>query len=318
MVATNDHYLAFSGGVGGAKLALGLYRSLPPDQLTVVANTGDDFKHLGLNISPDLDTVMYTLSGLSNTDLGWGLAGESWNFLEALESLGGDSWFRLGDRDLATHIQRSGMLNAGLSLSEVTHSLSSALGVNCRLLPMSDDQVATQVHCDEGILPFQNYFVERQCEPAVSGFEFAGLDSAAPQAEFMDCLRSDNLKAIFICPSNPFVSVDPILGLSGVRQAMQDSKAPIIAVSPIVAGMAIKGPAAKMMAELNLPVTAEAVAEHYQGLIDCFVVDESDAKLVPDIEKLGMRVVATPTIMKTLSDREQLARFLLQLVVELS
>ncbi len=316
MSAAPNHILAFSGGVGGAKLALGLYRCLAPDQLTIVANTGDDFEYMGLNVSPDLDTVMYTLAGISNTELGWGLAGESWNFLAAVEALGADSWFRLGDRDLATHVCRTEMLRAGSSLSEITQTLASRLGVSAKLLPMTDDRVATQVSTDEGVLPFQQYFVKRQCQPAVDGFEFTGIESALPQPQFMECLESTTLKAIVICPSNPFVSVDPILKLSGVCEAMKASAAPVIAVSPIVAGMAIKGPAAKMMAELNMPVTAEAVARHYVGLIDCFVVDESDAKLVPEIEKLGMRVAVAPTIMTTMEDRENLASFVVDLAGE--
>ena len=306
-------YLAVSGGVGGAKLVLGLSRCLAPDQLNIVANTADDFQHHGLHICPDLDTVMYTLAGLNDRERGWGLAGESWNFLAALEALGGDTWFRLGDRDLATHILRTDMLAGGHSLSAATRRLCQQLDVPFQLWPMSDDPVSTLVHTREGALPFQHYFVRRQCEPEVSGFEFAGIDAARPQPGFMEQLTSPDLAGVIICPSNPFVSVDPILSLAGVRPALQECKAPVIAVSPIVAGMAIKGPAAKMMAELGVPVTALAVAQHYQGLIDCFVVDESDAKLVPSIEQLGMTVDVCPTIMKTLAEREVLARRVLAL-----
>ncbi len=303
----NPQVLAFSGGVGGAKLSLGLSKVLPAEQLTVVANTADDFDHLGLRICPDLDTVMYTLSGVNNTEQGWGLAGESWNALAALEQLGAETWFQLGDRDLATHLRRTELLSQGHSLTEVSQALCQSLGMAVRLLPMSDDPVSTCVSTDEGELSFQHYFVRRQCEPAVSGFRFAGIESAKANPDFLDLLLSPRLQAVILCPSNPFVSIDPILALAGVRDALAACQAPIIAVSPIVAGMAIKGPAAKMMAELNMPVTAEAVAEHYLGLVDCFVVDESDAKLAPQIEQLGMRVDVTQTIMTTLADRERLA-----------
>ncbi|MCZ6830768.1 MAG: 2-phospho-L-lactate transferase [Gammaproteobacteria bacterium] len=311
--AANKKFLAISGGVGGAKLVLGLSRCLATGQLSIVANTGDDFRHHGLHISPDLDTVMYTLAALNDTERGWGLASESWNFLAALETLGGETWFRLGDRDLATHIQRSQLLAEGHTLSQVTRRLCQQLGVQYPLWPMSDDEVSTVVHTGEGALPFQHYFVRRQCEPAVTGFEFAGIDAARPQPDFMAQLASSDLSGVIICPSNPFVSVDPILGLPGVRQALRECKAPVIAVSPIVAGMAIKGPAAKMMAELGVPVTALAVAQHYQGVIDCFVVDESDAKLAASIEQLGMTVAVSSTIMKTLAEREALASAIIEL-----
>jgi LPPG:FO 2-phospho-L-lactate transferase len=311
--AAGKKLLAVSGGVGGAKLVLGLSRCLAAGQLNIVANTADDFRHHGLHISPDLDTVMYTLAGLNDSERGWGLAGESWNFLAGLEALGGETWFRLGDRDLATHICRSEMLAGGHTLSQATSRLCRQLGVACQLWPMSDDPVSTVVFTGEGALPFQHYFVRRQCEPEVSGFEFAGIDVARPQADFMKLLAGSDLAGVIICPSNPFVSVDPILGLTGVRQALRECSAPVIAVSPIVAGVAIKGPAAKMMTELGVPVNALAVAQHYQGLIDCFVVDESDAKLAPSIEKLGMSVVVCPTIMRTLAEREALGQRVIEL-----
>jgi LPPG:FO 2-phospho-L-lactate transferase len=313
MIAAKSKILAISGGVGGAKLVLGLSRCLAADELCIVANTGDDFLHHGLHISPDLDTVMYTLAGLNDTERGWGLAGESWNFLAGLDALGAETWFRLGDRDLATHVYRSQLLAGGGTLSEATTTLCAGLGVKYPLWPMSDDSVATVVYTGEGELPFQHYFVRRQCEPAVTGFEFVGIEAARPQSDFMAQLASPDLAAVIICPSNPFVSVDPVLGLPGVRHALQEITAPVIAVSPIVAGMAIKGPAAKMMAELGVPVTALAVAQHYQGVIDCFVVDESDAKLAASIEQLGMVVAVRPTIMNTLTDREALARAVIEL-----
>lgn len=312
MQQAQKHILAISGGVGGAKLALGLAAVLESGQLTIVANTGDDFEHLGLHIAPDLDTVMYTLAGISNTELGWGLAGESWNFLEALGRLGGDDWFRLGDRDLATHVLRSQGLAEGKTLSQITRQLCEKLGVAQRLLPMSDDAVRTVVSSDAGELPFQHYFVRLRCEPLVTGFQFKGLEQALPQPEMMALLAGQDLGAVVICPSNPFVSVDPVLSLRGVREALVDSVAPVIAVSPIVAGLAIKGPAAKMMAELGMPVSALAVARHYRGLVDCFVLDAADATLAPEIEELGMEVLVTNTVMRSLEDRQSLAGDILQ------
>lgn len=306
--------LAISGGVGGAKLALGLSRRLPPSALTIVANTADDFEHLGLYIAPDLDTVMYTLAGLSDTQRGWGLADESWRCMEALAALGGESWFSLGDRDLATHLLRSQLLAGGASLSEATARLCSRLGVEHRLLPMSDDRVSTRVVTAQGELPFQQYFVRERCEPVVTGFRFAGADCATPHPEFMAQLDDDQLDAVIICPSNPFVSVDPVLALPGVRTALAACSAPVLAVSPIVGGTALKGPAAKMLAELGRDVSATAVAEHYLGLVDTFVLDRRDATLASEIETLGMAVHCTSTVMNSLADREQLAADLLDLV----
>ena len=312
--------LALSGGVGGAKLALGLTDALYADQLAVIVNTGDDFDHLGLHICPDIDTLLYTLSGRSNEELGWGLAGESWQAMDALGELEGETWFRLGDRDLATHLWRTQALTNGLSLSQLTSRLAGLLGVKCAVHPMSDDPVRTVVHTNEGELPFQQYFVRRQCEPVVSGFEFSGIAEAAPNSSVMDLLRGDNLDAVIICPSNPFVSVAPILDMPGMYEALRDARTPLIAVSPIVAGMAIKGPAAKMMAELNMPVTALAVAEYYAerypGLLDCFVIDKSDATLAADIQRTGIEVAVSSTVMKNRDDKRKLAKFTLNLAGE--
>lgn len=305
--------LALSGGVGGAKLALGLSRVLPADELLVVANTADDFEHLGLHIAPDLDTLMYTLAGLNDTTRGWGLADESWQCMTAMEGLGGESWFRLGDRDLATHLQRSVLLRNGHSLSQATASLFEALNIETRVIPMSDDPVRTLVSTEQGELHFQHYFVREQCRPRVTGFRFDGIEAAKPQSRFVETLADPSLSLVVICPSNPFVSVDPILGLPGVRDAMASCAAPVVAVSPIVAGAALKGPAAKMLEELGHPVSAESVARHYQGLVNTFVLDESDATLAPVIQGLGMDVEVAPTIMKTLEDRETLARRVLSL-----
>ncbi|MEC9184845.1 MAG: 2-phospho-L-lactate transferase, partial [Pseudomonadota bacterium] len=260
--------LALSGGVGGAKLALGLMHTLPPENLTVVANTGDDFTHLGLRICPDIDTVVYTLSDLADKNRGWGRAGESWNFMAALGRIGGEDWFNLGDGDMAMHVFRTQALAEGRTLSDVTAEIAETLGIGPRILPMTDETVATVVESANGDLPFQHYFVRDRCEPAVTGFRFTGIADAKANAEMMTLINGSYLDSIVVTPSNPFVSIDPILSLPGVRDALNAQTSPIIAVSPIVGGQAIKGPAAKMMAELGRPTTALAVAEHYRDLID--------------------------------------------------
>jgi LPPG:FO 2-phospho-L-lactate transferase len=302
--------LALSGGVGGAKLALGLTRALPPDRLTVIANTGDDFEHLGLHIAPDLDTVMYNLAGLANPLTGWGRDGESWSFLAALEQLGGETWFRLGDRDLAVHVERTRRLARGETLSEVTAALCARLGIATPIAPMSDQPVRTMIGTPRGELAFQHYFVRERCEPEVTGFRFAGIESARPSAAFAAALADPELGAIVICPSNPFVSVDPILALPGAEDAVRAASGAVIAVSPIVAGAALKGPAAKMMSELRLPVTALEVARHYarRDLLDGFVLDGRDQELYHAVEALGLAVLVTDTVMTSVEDRERLAR----------
>lgn len=306
--------LALSGGVGGAKLAVGLARCLVPGQLTVVANTADDFEHLGLHISPDLDSVMYALAGLDDPARGWGLEGETWHFMESVGRLGGDTWFRLGDKDMATHVVRSLALRGGQTLTDVTTALCRNLQIAQELLPMSDDPVRTLVQTDEGELPFQHYFVRRMCEPAVRAFRFDGVDAARPQSEFKRRLADPELAGIVICPSNPYVSIDPILRLPGVRAAIIRSAAPVVMVSPIVAGQALKGPAAKMMAELGRPVNTLSVVEHYRDLADIAVIDNLDRELGPEIEKLGMRAVATDTVMRSLADKESLGRLIVKVL----
>ncbi len=310
--------LALSGGVGGAKLALGLADVLPPGQLHIVANTADDFRHLGLHISPDIDTLLYTLSENANEVLGWGLADESWNALDALQRLGGDTWFRLGDKDLATHLWRTCLLDRGESLSQITDLLARQLGIASHIHPMSDGLVRTTVRCQGLDLPFQQYFVKEQCKPVVTGFSFEGITDAQPNASIMALLRDAAFAAIVVCPSNPFVSIDPILQIPGFWPALRDNSAPVVLVSPIVAGIAIKGPAAKMMAELGVPVTALGVAQHYcdryPGLLDYFVIDESDATLADEIIGLGVEVAVAPTVMKSRTDKQRLARFTLDLV----
>lgn len=312
--------LALSGGVGGAKLCQGLDDLLPAGQLHIACNTGDDFEHLGLTICPDIDTMLYTLGGISNRHQGWGLDGETWQVLAALEQLGGDSWFRLGDRDLATHLWRAGELAGGATLSAVTLELARRLGVKAAVYPASDNPVRTVVHTAEGDLPFQHYFVREQCRPRVHGFSFAGIAAAALQPALADLCASQTLAGVIICPSNPFVSIDPILQLDSFWQTLRESQVPVLAVAPIVGGRALKGPAAKMMAELNLPVTATGVAAHYAerypGLIGTFVVDHSDATLAAAIEKLGMEVEVTATIMRERADKQALAEACLELLCQ--
>jgi LPPG:FO 2-phospho-L-lactate transferase len=304
----NKRYLALSGGVGGAKLALGLTHVLSPDQLQIVVNTGDDFEHLGLTICPDLDTLLYTLSGLANPKTGWGRASETNTFMKSLEALGGDTWFFLGDGDLALHVERSQRLRAGQTLSEVTAALAKKLGVTVPIFPMTDDIVRTVVDTPDGPLPFQHYFVRDQCAPTALGFQFTGAEDASPHPEFSAALQASNLDAIFICPSNPFVSVDPILALPGIREFLGTQHAPLIAVSPIIGGSALKGPAAKMMAEMGLDVSAVSVAQHYGTLLDGFVLDQTDAALEADVRALGPEVLVTNTVMTSLDDRIKLAR----------
>jgi LPPG:FO 2-phospho-L-lactate transferase len=304
-----DFVLALSGGIGGAKLALGLYRILPPGALAVVANTGDDFEHLGLAISPDIDTLLYTLAGLDNPELGWGRRDETWTFMKALGALGGETWFNLGDGDLATHVERTRRLATGESLSEITDDFRRRLGISARLLPMSDAPMRTRLRTPEGWLDFQDYFVRRHCAPVVHEIAFAGVEEARPQPAFLAALANQKLQAVVICPSNPFISIDPILALPGVREALRACPAPVVAVSPIIGGKAVKGPTAKMMTELGLPVDAAVVARHYGDILDHYVADETDANEIGD---LGVPVTLARTLMQSLEDREALARVVLE------
>jgi LPPG:FO 2-phospho-L-lactate transferase len=303
------HVVALCGGVGGAKLAQGLGAALPPEELSLIVNTGDDFRHLGLSISPDLDSVIYALAGLSDPVRGWGRRDETWTFMGALKGLGGESWFQLGDGDLAMHVERTWRLAQGATLSEVTAHLCRALGIAIRVLPMSDDPVRTRVLTADGWLDFQEYFVHRQCRPAVQGFTFAGAETARAQPDALAALERRDLRAIIICPSNPFVSVEPILAVPGVRAAIQQSPAPVVAVTPIIGGKAIKGPAAKMMAELRLDVSGEAVARRYAGIIDGFVVDDADP--LPESWQ-DIKFFSAATLMTTSEDRLRLAHAVLQ------
>jgi LPPG:FO 2-phospho-L-lactate transferase len=289
---------------------------LSPEALTIVVNTADDFEHLGLSISPDLDTVMYTLAGLANPETGWGLRDETWNVLEAIGRLGGETWFRLGDKDLATHIERTRRLKTGEKLSVVTRDLGHKLGVKPTLLPMSDDPVRTIVETTEQKdLAFQDWFVRLHCEPAVRAVRFAGAAMAKAHPILLDLT---DLRGVIVCPSNPFVSVAPILSLPGVRTTLEKAAIPRVAVSPIVGGQAIKGPAAKMLAELGHDVSALGVARYYKGLIDGFVLDAVDADLADPVAALGMRVRVTDTMMRNDAEKQRLAATTIEFVDELA
>lgn len=304
--------LALTGGIGGAKLALGFAKVMDPGQVSFVVNTGDDFEHLGFHVSPDVDTLVYTLAGEANAETGWGRQDESWHFMHAARQLGIETWFRLGDRDLALHVYRRQRLAEGATLTEVTREICQRLGVAQVVLPMSNDPVRTRVLTPDGPLAFQHYFVRDRCRPAVTGFEFDGIEEASINPEISAVLSSstsgNGLGAIVICPSNPFVSVDPILGLPGMRDVLRSAGVPIIAVSPIVGGDAIKGPTAKMMREMGIPASASAVAKHYQNLITGFVLDECDADCESEVADLGLATTVTRTVMSSLDDRMALAR----------
>ncbi len=304
--------VVLSGGVGGAKLALGLSRVVEAASLTVVANTGDDFDHLGLRICPDIDTLVYTLSGLGDPGAGWGRAGESGNFMEAAGVLGEDTWFFLGDKDLAMHVARTRRLAAGERLSSVTRDVCRRLGAAARVLPMSDDRVATVVRTKEGRLPFQHYFVRDRCGPPVRGFEYDGAAAAAPGPGILDALAAEGLRAVVVAPSNPYVSIDPVLAVPGLREALRDCRAPVVAVTPIVAGDSLKGPTAKMMRELGVEVSPVSVARRYADFIDGFVLDAADAGLAPRVEAPGLGVRIANTVMDSLEDRVMLARAVLE------
>jgi len=291
--------VALAGGVGGAKLAHGLAQVLEPEDLTVIVNTGDDFEHYGLYICPDLDTVCYTLGGLANPETGWGRVDESWNVIENASNLGGPDWFRLGDRDLGTHLERTRRLKAGQSLSEITREFCKAWGIQHTVLPMSDGPVRTIVETDEGDLAFQEYFVHQRCEPRVKGFRFEGADSADPAPGANEAIQTAD--AIIICPSNPWVSIDPIRAVISIKDK------PVYAVSPIIGGETVKGPAAKMYRELGIEPSALAVANHYDGLATGFVLDTVDAQLIQSVEMLNMRGLVTNTLMRGHDHRKQLA-----------
>lgn len=297
--------VALAGGVGGAKFAHGLAQILPPEDLTVIVNTGDDFEHYGLYICPDLDTVCYTLAGLANPETGWGRVDETWNVIENASKLGGPDWFRLGDRDLGTHLERTRRLKEGQTLSQITKDFCKAWGVEQTILPMSDQPVRTIVETEAGDLAFQEYFVHRRCEPRVKGFRFEGVDLAEPAPGAREALQAAD--AVILCPSNPWVSIDPIL------RVIKKVKKPVVAISPILGGQTVKGPAAKMFRELGFKPSALAVANHYCDLISGFVLDKIDEQLKGDIG-INMSTMVTNTLMKDLNDRSRLAQDVLHFI----
>lgn len=305
----SGRYTVLTGGVGGAKLVDGLYRLLPPNSLTAIVNTGDDFPHFGLPISPDIDTLLYTLSGKSNQTLGWGREGETWNFMAALRSLGGEDWFNLGDGDLALHVMRGMALEAEETLSAVTARFAAAWELALNIVPMSDDAVATWVESDEGPHPFQRYFVERQCQPKVKSVSFEGATSARPAPGVIDAINSAD--AVFVAPSNPWLSVDPILAVPGIREALIGCDGPVIAVSPLVDGKAVKGPTAKLMDELGLAISNDVIWDHYADFLDGLVVHNEDPS------PAGIAVARTDTMMQNATDRERVARAALEFANEL-
>jgi LPPG:FO 2-phospho-L-lactate transferase len=300
--------VALCGGIGGAKLALGLSRVVAGADLMVIANTGDDFEHLGLAISPDLDTIMYTLAGLDDPQRGWGRRNETWTFMAALEALGGETWFALGDGDLATHVERTRRLRAGEALSAITADFCRRLGIAARLVPMTDDSVRTRLRTDEGWLDFQDYFVRRRCAPRVLEVIYDGAASARAHPDVLAALGDPGLRAVVICPSNPFLSIEPMLAVASLRETIARAAAPVVAVSPIISARAVKGPTAKMMSELGLEVNAVTAARRYQELLDAYVLDRVDAA---EAAKLDIPVTVAHTLMTTLGDREELARHVL-------
>ncbi|MDO8874693.1 MAG: 2-phospho-L-lactate transferase [Pseudolabrys sp.] len=308
--------LALAGGVGGGKLARGLAAVLLPDNLTLVVNTADDFVHLGLHISPDIDSVLYALADLNDSVQGWGLAGDTDHVMDALARLGGDTWFKLRDRDLATHLLRTQKISEGYSLSQVTQLIADRLGVGHRVAPMTDAPVSSVVDTERGYLAFQDYFVRQRCAPIFYGVRFEGAALAEPSAAFVAALECAD--AIVICPSNPFLSIDPILALVGVRAHLESSRAPVIAVSPIVGGNAVKGPLAKMMGERKIPPTSLSIARHYSSMVQGWLIDAADRDEAAAIESLGCAVRVTRTLMTTPEDKSQLAEAALDFAADLA
>ncbi len=306
------HILALAGGVGGAKLALGLSQVLAPESLTIVVNTGDDEIFHGLYVSPDLDTMMYALAGLTNQETGWGVAGDSFNALGMLGRYGSTTWFNLGDKDMATHIRRTELMRQGRTLSEATQELCKRLGVGRPIVPMTDDPVRTFVETDEGDLSFQEYFVKRQCQPVAKCVRFENAENAISSPGFSSALEA--AASIVFCPSNPFLSIAPILAVPGVRNRIAGFKGTRLAVSPIVGDNALRGPAAKMLGEMGHEVSCLGVARQYRGLCDLFVIDQVDGHYTDAISDLGMRVELAPTVMNTDEDKVRLARHICELL----
>jgi len=307
-------YVALSGGIGGAKLALGLARLLG-GRLTVIVNTADDFEHLGLMISPDVDTTLYTLADLANPQTGWGRRDETWSFMQAIAGLGGPTWFKLGDRDLATHVERTRRLKAGDTPTSITAHLSQRWGITARVLPMTDEPVRTVVESDAGTLAFQQYFVREQCRPVVRSLRYEGAAAARATSAVQAALSAATLGGVILCPSNPWLSIDPILAVPGLRELLRSRGAPVIAVTPIIGGRAVKGPTAKIMSELGLAPAVQSIARHYGALLDALVVDGVDAGLA---EGLPIRTSVTNTLMQTMDDKVALARHCLALCEQLT
>ena len=303
----SGHVIALCGGVGGAKLAFGLSHCLPADQLSIIINTGDDFDHLGLHVSPDIDTVVYTLSGLADRERGWGVSGESWNFMAAIRRLGAEDWFQLGDQDLAMHVERTRRLRAGSSLTEVTHDLARALGITAALLPMSDYPVRTRLDTASGVLDFQTYFVRERCRPAVQRIFFDGADSAAPSPQVAALLERRDIAAVIFCPSNPYLSIDPILAVPGLASGLLSLSVPVVAVSPIVGGEAVKGPTAKLMRELGREPENAAIVDHYRRFLTGLVIDQADEQDAGSLNHGSIAVAVTNTVMRNDEDRVRLA-----------
>jgi LPPG:FO 2-phospho-L-lactate transferase len=305
--------VVLTGGVGGAKLVLGLAHTMPPESITAIVNTGDDFQHLGLSISPDIDTLLYTLAGKSNTAQGWGTEGESWSFMAALKSLGGADWFQLGDGDLALHVLRTQALAAGEPLSAVIARFARAWGIGVSILPMTDQRVETHLATAEGDLAFQEYFVARRCVPVIKKITFEGASIARPGPSLLDAILSPTTSAILIAPSNPYLSIDPILAVPGIAEALTNASAPIVAVSPLVGGNSVKGPTAKLMREMQLDVTPATIAAHYTGIIDGLLIDSQDAPC-----DLGVAYASADILMQSLTDRRRVAQVALDFAASLA
>lgn len=298
--------VALAGGVGGARLANGLAQVLAPGDLLVAVNVGDDFEHLGLTICPDIDTVTYTLAGLNDAVRGWGVKDETWSFMATLRELGGPDWFALGDRDLAKHVLRTDRLRRGESLTAITADIARSCGITQRIVPITDDPVRSIVETDEGPLPFQDYFVRRRCEPVFRTIRFDGAEAAKPSPALLDALAHPALEAVIICPSNPVLSIGPILAVPGIADALRASAAPCVAVSPFIGGEAVKGPAAKIMRELGIEPGAAALARPYAGLVDAILCDENDPAAGTVVDDI--RMVASDTLMRDDAGQQRLAR----------
>ena len=299
-----------AGGVGAAKFLEGLAAVMPPEQITVIANTGDDAEFHGLHVSPDVDTVMYTLAGMVDRERGWGIAGDTFHFLEALGRFGEETWFQLGDRDLATHWKRTLRLRQGATLSEVTEELRRALGVECRILPMSDDPARTRLRTTAGLLAFQEYFVKLRQQPEVLEADFSEAAASRPSPGILEAIRT--AQGVILAPSNPILSIGPILAVPGIREALRNTAAPVAAVSPIIGGRALKGPADRILSSLGLGASAAAVAELYRDFLDIFVLDREDAHLREEVERKGMKAVVTQTVMNSPQARQDLAQVVLE------